>query len=95
MVVSCSLRLKDESMSEKKQKLDKAKARAMAEYRKERGLILKEIKNRGPTTIPEISKATGLQESTIFKHVTALTQFGKASIVGEKNGYVIYAFVKE
>ena len=82
-------------MSEKKRKIDKAKARVMAEYRKERGLILKEIKERGPLTIPEISKATGLQESTIFKHVTALTQFGKANIAGEKNGYVVYAFIKE
>jgi len=82
-------------MSEKKGKIDKAKAKAMAEYRKERGLILKEIKNRGPLTIPEISKATGLQESDIFKHVTTLTQFGKASIVGEKDGYAAYAFVKE
>jgi len=95
MVVSCSLRLKMKSMSEKKRKVNKAKARAMAEYKKERGLILKQLKNSGSATIPEISKVTGLQESDIFKHVTALTQFGKVSISGEKDGYVVYAFIKE
>jgi len=82
-------------MSEKKRKIDEAKARAMAEYRKERGLILKEIKSRGPLTIPEISKATGLQESNVFRHLTALGQFGKVGIVGEKEGYVTYALIKE
>jgi len=95
MVVSCSLRLRMKLMSEEKRKVNKAKARAMAEYTKKRGLILKEIKNRGSATIPEISEATGLQESDIFKHVTALTQFRKVRIAGEKEGYVTYALAKE
>jgi choline kinase len=82
-------------MSEEKPKLDKVKAKALAEYRRKRGLILKELKNMGTATIPEISKATGLQESDVFKYVTALTQFGKVSIVGEKDGYAAFAFVKE
>ena len=90
-VVSCSLRLRMKLMSEGKRKVDKAKAKAMAESRKERGLVLKEIKDRGSATIPEISKATGLQESDVFKHVTALTQFGKVRVVGEKEGYLAYA----
>jgi len=82
-------------MSKAKPKLDKATAKALAEYKRKRGLILKEIKNRGTATIPEISEATGLQESDVFKHVTALTQFGKVSIVGEKDGYAAFAFIKE
>jgi len=82
-------------MSEKKRKIEKAKAKAMAEYKKERGLILKEIKKRGPATIPEISKATGLQESNVSRHLIALSQFGKVSIVGEKEGYVTYALIRE
>jgi hypothetical protein len=82
-------------MSKEKRKVDKAKAKDMAEYAKRRGLILKEIKNRGSATIPEISKATGLQESDIFKQVTALTQFRKVRIAGEKEGYVTYALAKE
>jgi len=82
-------------MSERKRKVDKAKARTMAEYTKERGLILKEIKNRKSATIPEISEATGLQESDIFKHVTALTQFRKVRVAGEKKGYLAYALAKE
>ena len=95
MVVSCSLRLRMKPMSEEKRKVDKAKAKAMAEYAKKRGLILKEIKNRGSATIPEISEATGLEESDIFKQVTALTQFRKVRIAGEKEGYVTYALAKE
>ncbi|MGQ9460391.1 MAG: hypothetical protein ACUVRA_04100 [Candidatus Bathyarchaeaceae archaeon] len=82
-------------MSKEKPKLDKVKAKALAEYRRKRGLILKELKNMGTATIPEISKATGLQESDVFRHVTALTQFGKVSIVGEKDGYAAFAFIKE
>jgi len=78
-------------MSEEKRKVNKAKAKGMAAYKKEQGLILKEIKNRESATIPEISEATGLQESDVFKHVTALTQFGKVRIVGEKKGYLAYA----
>ena len=82
-------------MSKEKRKVNKAKARAMAEYKKERGLIIKEIKNRGSATIPEISEATGLQTSDIVKHVTALTQFRKVIVVGEKEGYLTYALAKE
>jgi len=82
-------------MSKEKRKVNKAKAKAMAEYAKKRGLILKEIKNRGSATIPEISEATGLQESDVFKHVTTLTQFRKVIVVGEKEGYLTYALAKE
>jgi len=95
MIVSCSLRLRMKPMSEEKTKINKAKAKAMAEYRKKQGLVLKEIKNRGSATIPEISEATGLQESDVFKHVTALTQFRKAKVVGEKEGYLAYGLDKK
>ena len=95
MVVSCSLRLKMKTMSEEKRKENKAKAKAMAEYRKKKVLVLKEIKNRGSATIPEISEATGLQTSDVFKHVTALTQFRKVIVVGDKEGYFTYALAKE
>jgi len=95
MVVSCSLGSKMKPMSEEKRKVIKAKAKAMAEYRKKQELVLKEIKNKGSATIPEISEATGLQESDVFKHVTALTQFRKVTMVGEKEGYVTYALAKE
>jgi len=87
--------LKMKTMSEGKRKVDKAKAKAVAEYRKEQGLILKEIKSRKSATIPEISKATGLEESDVFKYVTALTQFGKVRVVGEKEGYLTYTSAKE
>lgn len=82
-------------MSEEKRKVDKAKARATSEYKKKQRVILKEIQNRGSVTIPEISDATGLQTSDVFKHVTALTQFRKVKVVGEKEGYLAYALDKE
>jgi predicted HTH transcriptional regulator len=95
MVVSCSLRLKMKPMSEEKRKINKAKARTMAEYRKKQRQILKEIENKGSVTIPEISEATEIQTSDVFKHVTALTQFRKVKVVGEKEGYLAYALDKE
>ena len=82
-------------MSEEKQKVNKAKAKAMSEYKKKQRLVLKEIENNGSVTIPEISKATGLETSDVFRHVTALTQFRKVKVVGEKEGYLTYALAKE
>ena len=95
MVVSCSLNPKMKLMSEEKRKVNKAKAKAMAEYKKKQRQILKEVENKGSVTIPEISDATGLQTSDVFKHVTALTQFRKVKVVGEKEGYLAYALAKE
>jgi hypothetical protein len=94
-IVSFSLHLKMKPMSKEKRKVNKVKAKAVAEYRKKQGLILKEIKNRGSATIPEISEATGLQTSDVFKYVTALIQFRKVGVVGEKEGYLTYALAKE
>ena len=82
-------------MSEEKQKVNKAKAKAMSEYKKKQRLVLKELENNGSVTIPEISEATGLETSDVFKHVTALTQFRKVKVVGEKEGYLTYALAKE
>ena len=75
--------------------VNKVKAKGVAEYRKKQGLVLKEIKNRASATIPEISEATGLQTSDVFKYITALTQFRKVKVVGEKEGYLTYALAKE
>ena len=95
MVVSCSLRLKMKLMSEEKRKVDKAKAKVIAEHTKKQRLIVKEIENKKSATIPEISEATGLQTSDVFKRVTALAQFRKVKVVGEKEGYLVYALAKE
>jgi len=82
-------------MSEEKQKVNKAKAKAMSAYKKKQRLVLKELENNGSVTIPEISEATGIETSEVFKHVTALTQFRKVKVVGEKEGYLTYALAKE
>jgi len=60
----------------------------------ERGLIIKELKNH-PSTIPEISKATGLETSEVFKHVVAMMQFGKVTVVSQREDQLVYALSEQ
>lgn len=76
-------------MSER-QKLAPEKAKEMQERAKERNLILKEMKNTGPSTLDELSKATGIEREKLFKHVIAMRQFGKIAIRGERDNQLIY-----
>ena len=76
-------------MSER-QKLAPEKAKEMQERAKERNLILKEIKNIGPSTLDELSKATGIEREKLFKHVIAMRQFGKIAIAGERDNQLVY-----
>ena len=78
-------------MSSKKRKIDKEKLKAIQERRKIRELIIKELKAQGPLTIPELSKATGMETDKVVMHMIALRQFGHISIVGEKDDQLIYA----
>ncbi|NIR88021.1 hypothetical protein GWO13_10945 [Candidatus Bathyarchaeota archaeon] len=78
-------------MSSKKRKIDKEKLKPIHERRKIRELIIKELKAQGPTTVPELSKATGLETDKVVMHMIALRQFGHVSIVGEKDDQLIYA----
>ena len=43
-----------------KPRIDPETAKLMQERARERNLILKEIKNQGPSTLDELSKATGI-----------------------------------
>ena len=78
-------------MSSKKQKVDKEKLKPIQERRKIRELIIEKLKARGPSTIPELSKATGMETDKLVMHMIALRQFGHVSIVGEKDDQLIYA----
>lgn len=71
-------------------KLAPEKAKEMQERAKERNLILKEMKNIGPSTLDELSKATGIEREKLFKHVIAMRQFGKIAIRGERDNQLVY-----
>jgi len=78
-------------MSSKKRKVDKKKLKPIYERRKKRGLIINELRARGPLTIPELSKATGLEAHKVLMYLIALRQFGKVDIVDEKDDQLVYA----
>jgi predicted transcriptional regulator len=76
-------------MSEKP-KIEPEKAKEMQERAKERSLILKEIKSQGPSTLDDLSKATGIDREKLFKHIIAMRQFGKIAIAGERDNQLVY-----
>lgn len=76
-------------MSEKP-KIDPETAKLMQERTKERSLILKEIKSKGPLTLDELSKATSIDKEKLFKHIIAMRQFGKIAIAGERDNQLTY-----
>lgn len=81
-------------MSEKP-KVDPEKTKAMQERAKERNLVVKEIKNKGPLTVEELSNAIGMEKSKLLQHLIAMRQFGKVSIVGERDNQFVYDLPKE
>jgi len=77
-------------VASEKRKIDREKLKPIHKRQEERGLIIKGLKNH-PSTIPEISKATGLETSEVFKHVVAMMQFGKVTVVGQREDQLVYA----
>jgi len=73
-----------------KPRIEPEKAKEMQERAKERSLILKEIKGMGPSTLDELSKATGIDKERLFKHIIAMRQFGKIAIAGERDNQLVY-----
>jgi uncharacterized protein YcaQ len=78
-----------------KPKVDPEKTKAMQERAKERNLVVKEIKNKGPLTVEELSNAIGMEKSKLLKHLIAMRQFGKVSIAGERNNQFVYDLPEE
>ena len=75
--------------------LDPTKTKAMQERAKERSLIVREIKSQGASTVEKLSKATGIEKSKLLKHLVAMSQFGKVSIVGQQDNQFVYDLPKE
>jgi predicted ArsR family transcriptional regulator len=73
-----------------KSRISPEKAKEMQERARERNLIVQEMKNHGASTIDEISKAIGMEKPKILKHLIAMKQFGKISIVGERENQLVY-----
>jgi DNA-binding transcriptional ArsR family regulator len=78
-----------------KPKADPEKTKAMQERTKERNLVVKEIENKGPLTVEELSKAIGMEKSKLLKHLIAMRQFGKVTIVGERDNQFVYGLPKK
>lgn len=66
------------------------RVKEIQERAKERSLILREIKNQGPSTIDELSKSTGIDKEKLFKHIIAMRQFGIIVIEGERDNQLVY-----
>ena len=78
-----------------KPKIEPGKAKEMQERVKERNIVLQEMKNQGPSTIDELSKATGIEKSKLLKHLMAMRQFGKILVVGERDNQLVYSLTEE
>lgn len=76
-------------MSEKP-RIAQEKAKEMQERARERSLIIREIKNEGPLTLDELSKAIGMEKEKLFKHMIAMRQFGKIAITGKRDDQLVY-----
>ena len=81
-------------MSQKSRE-DPENTKVMQERIKERNLIVREMKSQGPLTVEELSKAIGMEKSKLLKHLIAMRQFGKVSIVGERNNQCVYDLPRE
>jgi len=71
-------------------KLDKEKLKVIHERNKERGLIIKELKARGPSTLEKLSEATGLEKEKLFQHIIALRQLGKIAFMNKEGDQYLY-----
>jgi len=78
-----------------KRRIEPEKAKEMQTSAKERNLVLQEIKNRGPSTIDELSKTTSMEKSKLLKHLMVMRQLGKILIVGERDNQLVYGLPGE
>jgi len=79
----------------KKPKIEPEKAKEMQERIRERNLVIQEMKNQGPSTIDELSKATSIEKSKLLKHLMAMREFGKILIIGERDNQLVYSLLEE
>jgi DNA-binding transcriptional ArsR family regulator len=79
----------------RKSEVDPKKTKAIQERTKERNAIVQEIRRQGPLTVEELSRAIEIDKSHLLKHLIAMGQFGKVSIVGERNNQFVYSLPQE
>ena len=78
-----------------KPRISPEKTKEMQERASKRNLIVREIKNHGPSTIDELAKATGMEKSNLLKHLIAMRQFGKVLVVGKRDNQLVYGLPRE
>jgi predicted ArsR family transcriptional regulator len=78
-----------------KSNVDPQKTKVMQERTKERNLIVREMRSQGPLTVEELAKAVGIEKSQLLKHLIAMGQFGKVTVVGERDNQFVYGLPKE
>jgi len=78
-----------------KPRIPPGKMKEMRERASKRNLVLREIKNRGPSTIDELAKVTGMEKSNLLKHLIAMRQFGKVLVVGKRDNQLVYGLPRE
>ena len=76
-------------------KISPEKAKEIQERNKERNLIVQAIKSQESSTVDEISKVTGIEKSSVLRHLIALTAFGKVQIAGDRDSQIVYCLPKE
>lgn len=74
----------------KKPSISPEKAGEILERTRERNLILVELINRGPSTILELSKPTGIDRSKLLRHLTVMRQNGKVTVISEQDNQLVY-----
>lgn len=79
----------------KKPTISPEKAKEIQERARERNIILVELINRGSSTIGELSRAIGMEKSKLLRHLTAMRQDGKVSVVGERDDQPVYGFTEK
>lgn len=78
-----------------KPRIPPEKIKEIQECASKRKLILREMKNQGPSTIDELTKATGMEKSNLLKHLIAMRQFGKVLVVGKRDNQLVYGLPEE
>jgi predicted ArsR family transcriptional regulator len=76
-------------------KMSPEKAKEIQERNKERNLIIQALKNHGSSTVEEIAKTTGIEQSRVLRHLIAMRAFGKVQIEGDRDNQIVYCLPRE
>jgi len=77
-----------------KPRMPQEKIKEIQERASKRSQIIREMKNLGTSTVDELAKATGMEKSKLLKHLIAMRQFGKISVVGKRDRQLVYSLLE-